>query len=122
MTAIASNMVRQGLNAFIEEVQRQDNPTTEEVRQLLASLDFPIFFLDRLWVLANGFLDCGMEESQLQFLFKGFRDVTGIGYQSLHRRQRKNQNREAYGGRKRGSFVQAGECEPALRADVRCVV
>ncbi len=83
MTAIASNMVRQGLNAFIEEVERQDDLTPDEARQLLSSVELPILFLDRLWALANGFLDQGMEESNLKFLIKEFGDVTELGIKAF---------------------------------------
>ena len=80
---LASDMVRKGLAAFVERVEREPRLSPEEVRELLFSCTIPIALLEKLWELAQRLLDLGMEGRQLTFFLKEIVDVFDLGHKAF---------------------------------------
>jgi hypothetical protein len=77
------DMARKSVATLLERVEQQDAFSPDEARDLLASCEMGILVLERLWVLAQGFLDRGMESRKLTFLLKEFVDVLELGVKAF---------------------------------------
>jgi hypothetical protein len=80
---IASDVVRKGLDVFLENVSQQTEPTPDEARDLVLSCAIPAVLLEQLWELLQRFLDRGMEGRQFTFLVKEYLDVSDLGIKAL---------------------------------------
>jgi hypothetical protein len=80
---LASDMVRKGLSVLLERVERQQDFPPRDVADLLTSCDMTAVFLDRLWQLAQGCLDRGLEGKQLSSLLKELVETLELGIKAL---------------------------------------
>jgi hypothetical protein len=80
---IASDMARKSFGALLERVERQGSFSPEEAQELLASCEIGSMVLERLWRLAQGCLDRGMESKKLTFLVKEFMDVIELAIKTF---------------------------------------
>jgi len=80
---LTSEMARKSFGALLEGVERQEDFSPDEAHELLASCEMGSLVLERLWHLAQGFLDRGMEARKLTFLVKELVDVIELGIKAL---------------------------------------
>jgi hypothetical protein len=80
---LASDMVQKSLAVFSDRVQRQQLFSAAEARELLAGCPILFLSLEKLWELAQGFLDRGMESKRMIFLLKECADLLDWGIQAL---------------------------------------
>jgi hypothetical protein len=80
---LPSDMARKSVATLLERVEQQDAFSPDEGRDLLASCEMGFLVLERVWVLAQGFLDRGMESWKLTLLLKEFVDVLEVGVKAF---------------------------------------
>jgi hypothetical protein len=80
---LVSDMARKSLDPFLERAERRGEVSPEEARELLASCEIPAFVLERLWHLAQSYLDRGMERKQLAFLLKEYVEIHELGIKAF---------------------------------------
>jgi hypothetical protein len=76
---LASEMARRSFDALLESLEGEVELIPDEARELLAGCEMGALQLERLWQLAQAFLDRGMEHKRLVWLFKEFTEVIDLG-------------------------------------------
>src|SRR5437763_15186958 len=75
---LASDIARNSFTVALERLERQHDFSADEGRELLAGCEMGVLILERVWHLAQGFLDRGMERVKLTFLIKALMDVVEL--------------------------------------------
>lgn len=82
-STLSSDMARKSVAVLLERVERQDAFSPDEARELLDSCEMGLLVIERLGLLAQGFLDRGMEGKKLTFLLKELVDVLELGVKAF---------------------------------------
>jgi hypothetical protein len=80
---LASDMVQRGLTVLLERTRQQREFSADEARQLIDSCEIGFILVERIWNLAQGFLDRGMEGRKLAFLLKESLDIFALSVEAF---------------------------------------